>query len=231
MIPTELAALSAPAPFDVGVVLLVLAAVVLFAAAARLVVIRVRWSGESRERELPPLVYPAPAARRPEPARSEARSQAGDDVTFNSTAPAVRILRESGNGPAPGVPGIDRANDGAAAAGADADATLQLLPGRLEPMHAGADQEIRFVKVAGVTRFTLGRKADPAHNHIQLRSATASRLHAYMVYEAGRWHLGNMSSTNHVIVNGSPLTGDAPRVLEDGDRIEFGELTFVFRER
>ncbi|MGH7465710.1 MAG: FHA domain-containing protein, partial [Longimicrobiales bacterium] len=111
-----------------------------------------------------------------------------------------------------------------------ADVTLQLLPGRLEPVDRGADQEIRFVRVPGVNRFTLGRNPGRAHSHIQLRAATASRMHAFMIFESGRWQLGNMSETNAVVINGAPLNGD-PHLLEDGDRIEFGELTFVFRER
>lgn len=238
MIPTDLSASSAPAPYDVGMVLLVFVGVVLFAAAVRLLVLRLQAGvGAEPERELPPLVYPARAAgqsHRPVAARrpvAEQRPAPGDDVTFSSSAPAVRILRDRVNGPAPSVPTVD----GNGAAGAppvlDPDATLQLLPGRLEPVNPGTDQEIRFVKTAGVKRFTLGRRTGPSHSHIQLRSATASRMHAYMEFERGRWQLGNLSSTNSVVVNGSPLAGDATRVLHDGDRIEFGELTFVFRER
>ena len=49
--------------------------------------------------------------------------------------------------------------------------------------------------------------------------------------EAGRWRIGNLSETNRVVVNGAPLVEESGRLLEDGDRIEFGEVAFVFRER
>jgi hypothetical protein len=113
-----------------------------------------------------------------------------------------------------------------------ADGVVQLWPGRLEPVERGADQEIRFLRTAGVNRFTFGRSAGPAQTHIQLLAPTASRMHAYVIVENGRWRIGNMSETNRVLVNGAPLeTGDADRWLTDGDRIELGEVGFVFRER
>jgi hypothetical protein len=57
-------------------------------------------------------------------------------------------------------------------------------------------------------------------------------MHAYMIIENGRWRIGNMSETNRVFVNGEALAlGDADRWLHDGDRIELGEVGFVFRER
>jgi pSer/pThr/pTyr-binding forkhead associated (FHA) protein len=114
----------------------------------------------------------------------------------------------------------------------DPDETVQLLPGRLEPLTEGLEQEIRFVKIAGLTRFTFGRSPGPAHSHIQLRARTASRMHGYMMMQNGRWHIGNLSETNSVVVNGTRLAvGAAEQQLKDGDRIEFGEVAFVFHER
>jgi hypothetical protein len=116
--------------------------------------------------------------------------------------------------------------------GTGVDGTLQLWPGRLEPADGGGDHEIRFIRTPGANRFTFGRSAGPAYTHIQLLAPTASRMHAYMIVENGRWRIGNMSSTNAVRVNGDALaTGDADRWLEDGDRIELGEVSFIFRER
>jgi hypothetical protein len=49
---------------------------------------------------------------------------------------------------------------------------------------------------------------------------------------ADQWTLENLSSTNPVAVNGADLAaGDAPLGLADGDRIEMGEIVFVFRAR
>jgi len=136
-----------------------------------------------------------------------------------------------------------------------ADGTLQFLPGRLE-IAAGRDagQEIRFVRTGGPdgTCITFGRADGPPYRHVQLREPTVSRSHARMVLEptspaqadssrtnpgvnGGRWRLENLSSTNPVVVNGRSLDLDggtvASVILSEGDRIEMGEVAFVFRER
>lgn len=113
---------------------------------------------------------------------------------------------------------------------AAADETVQLLPGRLEPASGGAAQEIRFIRKPGVSRFTFGRSRGPAFQHVQLRAPSASRMHAYMEFEDGRWSVGGLSRTNEVVVNGAPLTAGASHRLADGDRIELGEAAFVFRQ-
>lgn len=133
-----------------------------------------------------------------------------------------------------------------------ADGTLQFLPGRLE-IAAGRDagQEIRFVRTGGPdgTCITFGRAEGAAYRHVQLREPTVSRAHARMQLEhstiltadvarnpnAGRWRLENLSSTNPVVVNGRTLESkggpSASVILSDGDRIEMGEVAFVFHER
>lgn len=134
--------------------------------------------------------------------------------------------------PAQPQPVAARAKYLAPDAGSGFDGVVQLLPGRLVPTDASVGQEIRFVKTPGVNRFTFGRSPGPAHTHVRLLAPTASRMHAYMVFENGRWRIGNMSETNQVLVNGAPLrTGEAERWLDDGDRIELGEVGFIFRER
>jgi FHA domain-containing protein len=131
-----------------------------------------------------------------------------------------------------------------------ADGTLQFLPGRLEVI-AGRDagHEIRFVRTPGPdgTRVTFGRAEGAPYRHIQLREPTVSRTHARMTLEIGprngadastnaaRWRLENLSATNPVVVNGNPLAADESEqcsvMLDDGDRIEMGEVVFRFRER
>ena len=131
-----------------------------------------------------------------------------------------------------------------------ADGTLQFLPGRLEVV-AGHDagHEIRFVRTPGPdgTRVTFGRAEGPPYRHIQLREPTVSRAHARMTLEvnprngadastsAPRWRLENLSATNPVVVNGTPLGADESDqcsvMLDDGDRIEMGEVVFRFRAR
>lgn len=111
-----------------------------------------------------------------------------------------------------------------------ADETVQLLPGRLEPIPEGAGQEIRFVRRPGVTRFTFGRSRGPAFEHVQLRVASASRMHAYMEFERGRWRIGSLSETNSVRVNGAPVEAGSAQTLDDGDCIEMGAAAFTFRQ-
>jgi pSer/pThr/pTyr-binding forkhead associated (FHA) protein len=114
-----------------------------------------------------------------------------------------------------------------------AEGTLQLLPGRLEIL-AGADsrEEIRFVKLAGrEPSFTFGRSPGEPHVHVQLQSPTVSRLHARMRCHEGRWLLSNLSRTNPVIVNGTAVSNGSEQRLQDGDRVEMGEIVFQFRSR
>lgn len=114
------------------------------------------------------------------------------------------------------------------------DGTLQLLPGRLELL-SGQErvEEVRFVRVPGREPVvTFGRNPGEPHMHIQLDSPTVSRQHASMRYRNGRWSIANLSHTNPVVVRGVALSseGDAV-VLEDGDRVEFGEVVFRYRAR
>ena len=130
------------------------------------------------------------------------------------------------------------------------DGTLQFLPGRLEVV-AGRDagQEIRFVRTPGPdgTRVTFGRAEGAPYRHVQLREPTVSRTHARMTLDVvssngadsaastARWRIENLSATNPVVVNGKPLASDDSEscsvVLDEGDRIEMGEVVFRFHTR
>lgn len=114
------------------------------------------------------------------------------------------------------------------------EGTLQILPGRLEVVE-GVDEgkQILFVRVPGTEpEITFGRKPGEPHRHVQLRRPTVSRRHARMRFTEGRWTIVNESVTNPVRVNDKELPADGPgRLLQDGDRIEMGEVVFIFRER
>jgi PPM family protein phosphatase len=114
-----------------------------------------------------------------------------------------------------------------------ADGTLQLLPGRLViESDAGKGEEIRFVRVPGApAQVTFGRRSGPAHRHVQLSSPTVSRLHAELTFEEGAWTLRNHSATNPTVLNGRSLGSQVYGVqLQDGDRVEMGEVVFLFRQ-
>jgi len=115
------------------------------------------------------------------------------------------------------------------------DEPVQLLPGRLEVIGGEPDREdIRFVGTFGErTRVVLGREGGAPHRVIRLHSPTVSRRHAQMEFVDGRWAITNLSATNPVLVNDEMLSpnGGETRMLNDGDRLELGEVVLRFRAR
>jgi hypothetical protein len=117
--------------------------------------------------------------------------------------------------------------------------TVQFLPGRLEVLQGRtmSGQEVRFVRPerpGDRAIVTFGRGEGAPYRHVQLNVPTVSRLHARMALEPGSssWTLENLSTTNPVAVNGQDLPeGAAPVRLSDGDRVEMGEVVFIFRAR
>lgn len=117
--------------------------------------------------------------------------------------------------------------------------TVQFLPGRLEVLQGRAmeGQEIRFIRpdrAGDRAVVTFGRGEGAPYRHVQLKVPTVSRMHARMVLQPGTdsWTLENLSTTNPVAVNGVDLPeGTPPRALADGDRVEMGEVVFIFRAR
>lgn len=116
------------------------------------------------------------------------------------------------------------------------EGTLRFLPGRLEVV-GGPDtgREVRFVAPpdgSDAVEITFGRMEGPAYRHVQLLARTVSRRHAVMSLDDGHWNLTNLSATNPVLLNGRALAADevAP-LLVDGDRIEMGEVVFLFHSR
>jgi hypothetical protein len=112
------------------------------------------------------------------------------------------------------------------------EGTLQFLPGRLE-VTGGRDagREVRFVRTPGEdsVEVTFGRSEGPAYRHVQLLARTVSRQHAVMSLLDGHWSLQNLSATNPVVLNSRPLApGEVAPLLVDGDRIEMGEIVFLF---
>jgi hypothetical protein len=114
------------------------------------------------------------------------------------------------------------------------DGTVEFLPGRLEVV-AGPDtgREIRFVRAPGETEVevTFGRSEGPAHRHVQVLARTVSRRHAVMSLIDEHWQLANTSTTNPLVLNGRVLAPNevAPLLIE-GDRLEMGEVVFVFHD-
>lgn len=112
--------------------------------------------------------------------------------------------------------------------------TLKLLPGRLEVV-AGDDQikDIRFYKSKNQeeTEMTFGRSGGPNYTHIQLKSNTVSAKQAKLVYTNGKYTLINYSTVNPTIVNDIQLANEGSIILQEGTRIEMGNVIFIFHAK
>lgn len=110
--------------------------------------------------------------------------------------------------------------------------TLKLLPGRFIVV-SGEDKvkELRFyrTKAQDENEVTFGRASGSAYNYVQLKSMTVSAKQSKLLYAGGKFTIINYSSTNPTKVNGQELEVNGTTVLNDGDRVEMGEVTFEFR--
>ncbi len=96
----------------------------------------------------------------------------------------------------------------------DAQATPLLFAPPQPPVRLGRDQAC-----------VLGRGAGCG---LQVPSREASRNHAEVRFEDGRYVLRDLGSTNGTLVNGERVEGS--RVLRPGDRIEIGGFIITFCE-
>jgi len=110
-------------------------------------------------------------------------------------------------------------------------ATIQLLPGRLEPEDALIiQQELRFVRLPHQEHVvTLGWNIGEPPGHITLNHSSVQPMHARMTYRDGGWWIECLSRTDPVRVNGSELRlGSEPELLADGDQVRLGAVAFRF---
>jgi hypothetical protein len=109
--------------------------------------------------------------------------------------------------------------------------TIQLLPGRLEPLVPEViEQEIRFQRsTAGDQEITLGWELGDPPNHVTLDHPSIQPLHAKMTYHRGRWMIESLAQHDPVEVNGTPVpSAGGAYLLADGDQIRIGEALFRF---
>lgn len=67
-----------------------------------------------------------------------------------------------------------------------------------------------------------------AHNQIVLNYPTISSTHAIILVRDGGYSIVDLGSSNGTFVNGQRL-GDQPHTLQHGDKIQFAEVLFTFR--
>jgi pSer/pThr/pTyr-binding forkhead associated (FHA) protein len=70
---------------------------------------------------------------------------------------------------------------------------------------------------------TIGR--DSTNDVVVLDDSKVSRTHAEVQFREGRWLLVDLGSRNGSTVNGRRIR---QHPLKDGDRIQFGDISFVF---
>lgn len=110
-------------------------------------------------------------------------------------------------------------------------ATVQLLPGRLEPVDGAViQQEIRFLR--GPSReqtVTLGWDMGEPPEHITLNHSSVAPEHARMTYRDGAWWIESLSRHDPVVVNRRAVPfGEEPLSLAAGDEIRIGAVLFTF---
>ncbi len=112
--------------------------------------------------------------------------------------------------------------------------TLKLLPGRFEVVSGDETiKEIRFYKAKDKeeSEITFGRGSGPDYSHIQLKPQTVSTKQAKLIWTNDEYTLINYSDVNPTIANDQPLSKEGSVALKEGDKIEMGEIIFIFHEK
>lgn len=99
----------------------------------------------------------------------------------------------------------------------------------VSPRYTPAPPSAFLINESARTAYALGRRSasigrDTA-SHIHIAEPTISRFHADVRSEAGEYVLYSLGSAG-TQVNGERVA--VPRVLSEGDRVEFGDTTLVF---
>lgn len=110
-------------------------------------------------------------------------------------------------------------------------ATLQMLPGRLQPMDRDVlKQEIRFIRPSNSAQeITVGRDTAAPPDHVTLDHPSLAPRHARMQYRDGHWWIDSLTDDDPVRLNDQAIHHrDGRRLLRDGDRVRLGDLEFRF---
>jgi hypothetical protein len=156
-------------------------------------------------------------------------------MSVSSTSPATPSADES-SAPPP------QESDATIMVGADA--TQLISPGeasaaaRIQPSDETSDGRTIMVPLAALlaeggvlakTEYQLGAVnylGRAEENQVQITSPGVSRKHAVIMVASGGFELKDLGSQNGVVVNGQRVT---ERQLAEGDRIEIGGVSLVFR--
>jgi hypothetical protein len=75
--------------------------------------------------------------------------------------------------------------------------------------------------------FLIGKQQEEVD--LCLPDQSASRIHARITNEGNNWYLEDLNATNGTFKNGLRMNPYEKRILEAGDEIKFGRLSFLFR--
>lgn len=109
--------------------------------------------------------------------------------------------------------------------------TVQMLPGRLEPLLPEViQQEVRFQRAPGIEQeVTLGWELGEPPHHVTLDHPSIQPLHAKMTFQNGNWMIESLATNDPVEINGTPVSASAgPYLLATGDQVRIGEALFRF---
>jgi pSer/pThr/pTyr-binding forkhead associated (FHA) protein len=114
--------------------------------------------------------------------------------------------------------------------------TLKLLPGSFEVVAGEPEiEEIRLYRTSPDPEIetTIGRLPGEPYKHIQLKLQTVSRKQAKLVFSNGEYTLINYApeTSNPTRINGQEMGVNESRVLEEGDRIQMGEVELIYHSQ
>ena len=163
---------------------------------------------------LPPAPEPAP------PSPSKSAKKEAREATGSNLRPITDTKRKlAGSVPPVAGPKAPVVPTEAAADGSEYGTISIVQPGRLVEEESGAIHPLGL-------RVTVGRTAD---NQIPLETPDVSRRHAKIELRAdGTFLVTDLRSGNGTFVNGEKIK---ERALEDGDKVRFGNRSFVFHKQ
>lgn len=161
--------------------------------------------------DLAPPVAPPPAAE------TAALGPVDDGKTVLRPAPSPSTAPDDGATRLLAIP--DLGPGGAQTEPLSGGGASPAVAARLEPEDESAGLSV--FELQSLT--TIGRLPE---NQVRLDHRTVSRRHAQIAYTGGAFVVRDLGSDNGTFVNGE---GVEERAVEDGDRLQFGVLRFVFR--
>ncbi len=99
---------------------------------------------------------------------------------------------------------------------------VKVCEGKL--IYQGAQREENYEVTTAVFRIGHAREGNEAY----LRSSAVSRFHARIKKEDNSYYIEDLNSTNGTYVNGEALSYTQSKKLEPMDRIQFGDVPYLF---